>query len=60
MYSDVMANGGFEWTPARLDQYLTDPRGDMPGNRMAFVGLKAPADRQNLIAYLLIETKREK
>ncbi len=60
MFSDAMANGGFPWTPARLDHYLANPRTDMPGNRMAFVGLKDPADRQNLIAYLLIETKREK
>ena len=60
VFSDAMANGGFEWTPARLDHYLANPRTEMPGNRMAFVGLKDPADRQNLIAYLLIETKRDK
>jgi cytochrome c len=60
VFSDAMANAGFQWTPARLDHYLANPRTDMPGNRMAFVGLKDPADRQNLIAYLLIETKREK
>jgi len=58
VYSDAMAQAGFDWTPARLDQYLANPRADMPGNRMAFIGLKDPADRQNLIAYLLIETKR--
>ena len=60
VFSDAMANGGFEWTPAELDKYIANPRTELPGNRMAFVGLKDPADRQNLIAYLLIETKREK
>jgi cytochrome c len=58
IYSDALAKAGFEWTPARLDQYITDPRSDLPGNRMAFIGVKDPTDRKNLIAYLLIETKR--
>ncbi len=58
IYSDAMTKAGFEWTPARLDQYIADPRADVPGNRMAFIGVKDPNDRKNLIAYLLIETKR--
>jgi cytochrome c len=60
IYSDAMKNAGFVWTPAELDKYITDPRIEIPGNRMSFVGVKDATDRQNLIAYLLIETKRDK
>ena len=58
VYSDAMAKAGFDWTPAKLNEYITDPRGTVPGNRMAFIGVKDPTDRQNLIAYLLLETNR--
>lgn len=60
IYSDAMKNAGFVWTPAELDKYIADPRIEVPGNRMSFIGVKDPTDRQNLIAYLLIETKRDK
>jgi cytochrome c len=35
-----------------LDQYVTNPKGFIPGNKMVFVGLKKEDDRENLIAYL--------
>lgn len=43
---------GLVWTEAELSAYLADPRKYMPGNRMAFVGLKDEQDRADLIAYL--------
>jgi cytochrome c len=43
---------GWTWTEENLDKYLRDPRGAMPGNRMAFVGVKDDQDRRDLIAYL--------
>lgn len=55
-YSDAVKGAGFKWDPARLDNWLADPRADLPGNRMTFVGLKDPEDRTDLIAYLMIET----
>lgn len=51
-YSDAMLKSGIEWTPENLDKYLADPRGFIPGNKMAFAGVKKPEDRQNVIAYL--------
>ena len=32
--------------------YLADPKGYIPKNKMAFVGLKKEEDRANVIAYL--------
>lgn len=58
-YSDAFTNAGFHWDAAKLDEYLANPRAMLPGNRMAFVGIKDAEDRKNLIAYLLVETHRK-
>ncbi len=51
-YSDAMKAHAGEWSPERIDAYLADPKGTVPGNKMAFAGLKKPEDRANVIAYL--------
>ncbi len=51
-YSDAMKAAGGEWTFDRLDAYLSDPKGYVPGNRMAFQGVRKDTDRINLLAYL--------
>lgn len=51
-YSDPMKKSDLTWTPENLDKYLADPKGFIPGNKMAFAGLKKPEDRANVIAYL--------
>lgn len=43
---------GWVWTEENLNKYLTDPRATMPGNRMAFAGLKDDQDRADVIAFL--------
>ncbi|WP_370675732.1 cytochrome c family protein [Pleomorphomonas sp. PLEO] len=43
---------GHTWDFATLDVYLTNPKAEVPGNKMAFAGLKKPEDRANVIAYL--------
>lgn len=51
-YSDAMVASGIVWDETTLDQYVTNPKGFIPGNKMVFVGLKKEDDRENLIAYL--------
>lgn len=51
-YSDANKNSGVAWTTDVLFEYLEDPKGFMPGTKMAFPGIKNPQDRANLIAYL--------
>jgi cytochrome c len=51
-YSDAMKNAGITWSEAELDKYLTNPKKDVPGNKMAFPGLPKPDDRANVVAYL--------
>ncbi|MDA0701734.1 MAG: cytochrome c family protein [Proteobacteria bacterium] len=51
-YSSAMTEHGGTWTEATLDTYLADPKAEVPGTKMAFVGLKKEADRLDVIAYL--------
>jgi cytochrome c len=51
-YSDAMKNSGITWDEASLNEYITDPKGRVPGNKMVFPGVKKDEDRANLIAYL--------
>ena len=57
-YSAAAKAAGFQWDAAQLDRWLTDPRGFLPGTKMTFPGVKDPADRRDVIAYLLVETHR--
>ena len=51
-YSKAMKTFGQPWTPQRLDAYLENPRKVVPGTIMAYAGLKAPAERAAVVAYL--------
>jgi cytochrome c len=51
-YSAAMKSFGKVWTPAELDAYLADPRGAVPGTKMIYPGLKDPAKRAALIAWM--------
>jgi cytochrome c len=51
-YSDALAGRDGAWNYQALDQYLSAPREWAPGTKMAFVGVKKPEDRADLILYL--------
>lgn len=54
-YSEAMKSYGATgavWDEATLDKYLENPRGVVPGARMAFAGVKKPDQRADLIAFL--------
>ena len=55
-YSPAMADSGLVWTTETLTAFLTDPRGFMPGNRMAYRGLNDETDMKDLLAFLARET----
>ena len=48
----ALATAGDAWTFEKLDDFLADPRGTVPGTRMAVPGITNEADRHNLTAYL--------
>jgi len=54
-YSKAMkkkAEEGLVWTEENLAAYLKAPKKFIPGNKMAFAGLKKDEDIANVIAYL--------
>lgn len=51
-YSTAMKGKAGNWTPAALDAYLADPRGNVPGTKMIYPGIKDPAKRAAIVAYL--------
>lgn len=59
-YSDAnkaAGEKGLVWTEEELMKYLENPRTYMPGNKMAFAGLKDEQDRKDVIAYLKKSSK---
>ena len=58
-YSDALAAESFEWTAELLEEWLVKPKDFVPGNKMAFAGVRKPEDRAALIAYLQVETAAE-
>lgn len=51
-YSKALQEADFEWTEEALDGWLAQPRKFLPGNKMAFAGLRKAQDRKDLLAYL--------
>ena len=56
-YSDAMKDAEVVWGADTLSEYIADPKGYIPKNRMPFKGLKKEDDRQNLISYLAQATQ---
>ncbi|MCB1882913.1 MAG: cytochrome c family protein [Geminicoccaceae bacterium] len=51
-YSDAMKGADITWDDETIGAYLKDPKGYVPGNKMAFAGLKKDEDVANVLAYL--------
>lgn len=56
-YSQAVQEADFRWTPEQLDHWLDNPQSFLPGNRMAFAGVRDETQRRDLIAYLMVETE---
>ncbi len=52
-----MKASGITWDDDTLAKYLANPRGFIPGDKMAFPGVKNPEELANLLAYLKEATK---
>ena len=51
-YSDANKNAAVTWDDATFLKYIEAPRTFMPGNKMAFAGLKDEQDRKDVLAYI--------
>jgi len=57
-YSPALKESGLTWTPKALEEWLIRPSGFVPGNIMAFAGIRDEKDRKDLLAYMLTETSK--
>jgi cytochrome c len=51
-YSAANKNSGVQWTEAAFANYIRDPKAAMPGNKMAFAGIKNDKEIADLTAFL--------
>ena len=51
-FSKAMVGLDIVWDDSSLDKLLANPKGFIPGIKMAFPGLKKEADRIDVISYL--------
>ena len=47
-----MAAEGGVWDFERLSIFIADPKGTVPGTKMAFKGVSKDGDRGNVLAYI--------
>jgi cytochrome c len=51
-YSDANKGSGITWGEAVFKEYVTDPRGKVPGTKMVFAGIKSEKERNDLWSYV--------
>ena len=51
-YSDANKNSGITWNKEQFLEYIKDPKGKIPGTKMAFAGIKNEKEAGDLWAYL--------
>lgn len=55
-YTDANKQANVTWDDKTLFDYLENPKKYIPGTKMAFGGLKKEKDRNDLIAYVFLES----
>jgi cytochrome c len=55
-YSEALRNADFQWSPSRLDAWLADPKGYLPGNIMGIPEAVPENERLNILSFMMIET----
>lgn len=51
-YSKALREATFIWDETKLDNWLKNPNGFLPGNTMAFNGILRQKDRDDIIAFI--------
>ena len=51
-YSEAMAGANVTWDATTIAEYVAKPKEFIPGNKMAFAGLKKEDEIQDLVAYI--------
>ena len=51
-YTEANKSSNITWDEKTFSEYILDPKGRIPGTKMAFAGIKNPQQVTDLIAYL--------
>jgi cytochrome c len=51
-FSDALKASGIAWDDKTMAEFLKDPKGRIPGNKMVFAGIRRPDQLDDLLAYL--------
>ncbi len=54
--SDVLKEADFDWSPDRLHEWISNPEGFLPGNKMMLPESVPEEDRVPLISFTMLET----
>lgn len=57
-YSQPVQDANFVWDADQLDHWLQNPQTFLPGNRMAFAGVRDETQRRDVIAYVMVEAAK--
>jgi cytochrome c len=57
-YSQPVRDADFIWDADHLDHWLANPQTFLPGNRMAFAGVRDETQRRDVIAFLMVESEQ--
>jgi cytochrome c len=51
-YSDGLKSLGITWDADRIDHWIENPRADVSGTKMTYIGMASAKDRVDVVAYL--------
>ncbi len=51
-FSDALKASGIVWDDKTMAEFLKDPKGRIPGNKMVFAGIRRADQLDDLLAYL--------
>ena len=57
-YSKAMKDSKVVWDETSIDAYVTKPKKFIPGNKMAFAGIKSEKQRKALLEYIKSAAKK--
>ena len=56
-YSSAMQGSGIVWDETKIQEYISDPKKMVPGNKMVLAPIKSAEQRADVVAYIKSQQK---